>query len=104
MRRKQMCPNETCEHYREPTGLMGGCSCGVALVPYTPPEPTNEQLENFCAVMGLPVWPGWFDRNPTMRQGALNLHRLVQRSFDGDPEAVAALERFKALQEGLANV
>jgi hypothetical protein len=29
-----MCPNETCERFNQPTGLMGGCDCGTALVPY----------------------------------------------------------------------
>lgn len=82
---------------------MGGCVCGTALVPYTAPEPTNEQLENLCAVMGIPVWPGWFDRNKQMRQGALNLHRMVAKAATGDREANEALARwldlFRSVQE-----
>lgn len=97
MKGKRMCPNEGCEHYGKPTRLMGGCGCGTGLVPFGLPEPTNEQLESLCFVLGVPVWPGWFDRNPVMRQGALNLHRLVQRGAMGDPEANAALRRFQAM-------
>lgn len=29
-----MCPNPECVKHREPTGLMGGCDCGTALVPF----------------------------------------------------------------------
>lgn len=96
-----MCPNEACAKYREETRVLGGCECGTALVPWAPPEPTNEQLENLCMVLGVPVWPGWFDRNEQMRQGALNLHRLVQRSALGDAEANAALARWLDLFKGV---
>lgn len=102
MKRQQMCPNEACERYREPTGLMGGCECGTALVAWKPAEPTNQQLENLCAAFGIPVWPGWFDRNETMRQGALNLHRLVGKAATGDREANEALGRFLRLFGGRA--
>lgn len=61
------------------------------MVAWTPPEPTNEQLENFCAVLGIPIWPGWFERNEQMRQGALNLHRTFNKAAAGDPEAQKAL-------------
>jgi hypothetical protein len=41
---QRMCPHETCEHYRVPTVLLGGCDCGTALVAYRDAsEPTNEQ-------------------------------------------------------------
>lgn len=33
-RGKRMCPNEVCDRYGVETGLMGGCDCGVQLVPY----------------------------------------------------------------------
>lgn len=33
-KRKRMCPNDRCEKFNQPTGLMGGCDCGTALVPY----------------------------------------------------------------------
>jgi hypothetical protein len=31
---QRMCPNEHCPKFGEATGLMGGCDCGTALVPY----------------------------------------------------------------------
>jgi hypothetical protein len=31
---RRMCPNDACEKHGQPTGLMGGCDCGTALVPY----------------------------------------------------------------------
>jgi hypothetical protein len=34
----QMCQNDECEQWREPTKLKGGCDCGEALVPYLPKE------------------------------------------------------------------
>lgn len=42
-----MCPNAACEQFQHPTGLIGGCDCGTALVNYYVP-PTDEQLENFA--------------------------------------------------------
>lgn len=98
----QMCPNQECAKYREETTLLGGCDeCGSGLVTWAPPEPTNEHLENFCMVIGVPVWPGWFDRNEQMRQGALNLHRLFQKAATGDAEASAALARWLDLFKGV---
>lgn len=29
-----MCPNPACPKHGEPTGIMGGCDCGTALVPF----------------------------------------------------------------------
>ena len=40
-----MCPNAECAKHRQPTGLMGGCDCGTALVPFkTEDEETREAL------------------------------------------------------------
>lgn len=95
-----MCPNEACPKYRDETRLMGGCGeCGTQLVPWTAPEPTNEQLENLMLVMGLPVVPGMADRNPAWRQGMLNFHRLVGRAAQGDE---AAGERVAFLRAAFA--
>ena len=32
--RRNMCPNEACEHYGRETHFLGGCHCGTALVPF----------------------------------------------------------------------
>jgi hypothetical protein len=96
MKRRHMCPNRECERYGVETGLMGGCECGTALVPYAPPEPTNEQLENLMLVMGLPVVSGMADRNPAWREGMLNFHRLVGRCAQGDDEACERVAFYKA--------
>lgn len=48
--RKQMCPNASCEHFQQATGILGGCECGTALVPFYMP-PTDDQLEKFIAVL-----------------------------------------------------
>lgn len=48
--KRSMCPNERCEHYRKPTGLLGGCDCGEALVPFVSgEEPSDEILGNFAS-------------------------------------------------------
>lgn len=49
-RRKRMCPNADCEKFQQPTGMMGGCECGTALVEYYIP-PTDDQLESFIRVL-----------------------------------------------------
>lgn len=52
---KRMCPNQACEKHGEPTGLMGGCDCGTALVPYRSFE---EQVDDAL----------WELASPTMRR------------------------------------
>jgi hypothetical protein len=91
MKTRRMCPNETCEKHGQPTGLLGGCDCGTPLVPYKA-EPTDEQLERVMIAMGVPAGVAMtMTRSPTLREGALRFHALVQRALDGDREAVAQL-------------
>lgn len=49
-RGKRMCPNQDCAKYQEPTGIMGGCECGTALVDYYI-APNDDQLWSFTRVM-----------------------------------------------------
>src|SRR3990167_4406889 len=56
------------------------------------PETTDEQLENMCLALGLPTLP--VSMRPLFwRESMLNLHRLVQRSLDGDARAGLVVER-----------
>lgn len=94
-KRQNMCPNNDCADFGDKTTLMGGCgTCGTALVPWKPEEPTNEQLEHMMISFGLPVIPGMADRQPQFREGMLNFHRLVQDGLNGDD---AAMERVQFL-------
>jgi hypothetical protein len=47
-----MCPNKECEHFGKPTGLMGGCDCGHALVPY---KSLDEQVSDMLWEMSRPM-------------------------------------------------
>lgn len=94
-KRRQMCPNDACEHFQEPTGVLGGCECGTALVPFYVP-PTDTQLENFIYVLlkvkadalGLP------DNTPGV---VLALDMIM-----GDPDSKAEwLKRHRELQESV---
>ena len=50
MKGKRMCPNEACGRFNQPTGLMGGCDCGAALVPYKSlDDQVNEALWNLMS-------------------------------------------------------
>lgn len=88
---KRMCSNIDCERYGDPTGLLGGCECGSPLVPYAAPEPTDDQLQNVMSALGFHALASMRDRFPRWREAALNLHKLVQRVADGDPEAEITL-------------
>jgi len=61
------------------------------LIETAPPEPTDEQLESLTLTLGLPTLPTGL-RPPYWREAMLNLHRLVQRSADGDEAAGATLQ------------
>lgn len=54
-------------------------------------EPTDEQLENMALVLGFPYLPPAM-RPHYWRESMLNLHKIVQRSIDGDVEAQVTLE------------
>jgi hypothetical protein len=89
---KRMCPNEACLNYQQPTGMMGGCECGAALVEYYIP-PADDQLENFIYVcmreqarrLGMadsnaPAFAaGMAMLNPTVKAQWLAQHRTLQR-------------------------
>jgi hypothetical protein len=47
-----MCPNHECERHGEPTGLMGGCDCGTALVPY---RTRDEQVDDALWELASPM-------------------------------------------------
>jgi hypothetical protein len=49
---QRMCPNKACEKHGEPTGLMGGCDCGTALVPYRTRE---QQVDDALWALASPV-------------------------------------------------
>lgn len=42
-RSRRMCPNEACEKYGQPTGIMGGCDCGTALVPFKTQQEIDDE-------------------------------------------------------------
>lgn len=90
-KRRNMCPDETCERYGVETGLMGGCECGTALVAFKS-EPTDEQLERTMVAMGIPATTAvMMTMVPSLRQGAVQFHALVQQAMNGDPVANARL-------------
>lgn len=92
-----MCPNDNCAKYGQETALMGGCECGTALVPYAPPEPTDDQLESLMVAMGFPAVVWLRGRHPNWREAALNFHKLVVRGLNGDEEAMQQVARLKAM-------
>jgi hypothetical protein len=101
MKRRQMCPNADCEKHGQPTGIMGGCDCGTALVPYKS-EPTDEQLERTMVAMGIPANTAvMMTLTPGLREGALDFHALVQRAMNGDR---AANERLTAIRRYFGSV
>jgi hypothetical protein len=88
---KRMCPNEACERYREPTGLLGGCDCGAALVSYSD-EPTNMQLGRLVSLFSkrypeVPSIPakqaaGILEASPSLRAAWLERHREFQAALN----------------------
>lgn len=92
--RRQMCPNEMCGHYRVATRLLGGCECGVALVPFlTEHEPTNEQLGRLVSMfstssaevpnISAEAAAAALDRDPALRQAWLVRHGELQVALKG---------------------
>jgi hypothetical protein len=91
-----MCPNERCEHYGKPTGLLGGCDCGEPLVPFSA-EPTNEQLARLVSMFSTSTVASEdgigpisveqakreLDEFPSLRRAWLVRHREVQAALRG---------------------
>lgn len=90
--KRSMCPNASCEHYGKPTGLLGGCDCGEALVPFVSgEEPSDEILGNLASALSaitpeVPyVSPTHAARlvaaSPRLRAVWLERHREVQEAI-----------------------